>query len=272
MKPRLLRLAPLVLPVLLAGCADGPGEGWAVLDTASLEGRLEVADGRRTADGWIRLASDWQIRLDRFEWRFAEAALIQLERVGGGSGEAFDPANPPAGYSLCHNGHCHADDGRLVDYAEIEAELRAGGDGIREVVLQRWLAPLLDLLAGTPQTLDCDPLCALPADMPEDFRLRTAQLRMEGAVRDGRDPPRRQDIHAWQLDVADAIELRAALAWAAGERRPARIDMRASLTVPVQLFDGVSWATIIDAGGIWPADAREGLLTALAAADLEVRP
>ena len=48
------------------------------------------------------------------------------------------PGKPPPGYTLCHNGHCHHPSGRLVPYAEIEAELAGGGVGTAAVVRWWW--------------------------------------------------------------------------------------------------------------------------------------
>ena len=100
---------PLLLPLfLLGGCAWEAGEGFAVLEP-TVRAAYAPEDSRLTPDGYRRLSSDYQVRLT--------TATMRLERIeltassGGGGGGTFDPANPPPGYSLCHNGHCHRDDG-----------------------------------------------------------------------------------------------------------------------------------------------------------------
>ncbi|RAL25332.1 hypothetical protein DL240_03735 [Lujinxingia litoralis] len=63
-----------------------------------------------------------------------------IREVDGQAGSAdFDPANPPPGYSLCHNGHCHSDDGRLVDYASIASESGGGSQVVSAVHLEHTL-------------------------------------------------------------------------------------------------------------------------------------
>ena len=37
----------------------------------------------------------------------------------------FDPKNPPPGWVLCHNNHCHHQDGRVASYAQVMQEMGA---------------------------------------------------------------------------------------------------------------------------------------------------
>lgn len=53
--------------------------------------------------------------------------LVRVTTTSGGGGGEFDPSDPPAGYTLCHNGHCHAESGELVSYEDIRAEMQSGG-------------------------------------------------------------------------------------------------------------------------------------------------
>lgn len=87
-----------LLPALLAGCVWGPGEPFVELVQVDLQVEVDGdADARVTG------------------------ARLLLQSLQGGV--SFDPADPPEGYSLCHNGHCHKDDGTLPTYEQIEAEL-----------------------------------------------------------------------------------------------------------------------------------------------------
>ncbi len=58
---------------------------------------------RDVGDGWQRLASDFEVKLDDVSLTLQALALLP----GAEAALAFDPAAPPPGYSLCHNGHCH---------------------------------------------------------------------------------------------------------------------------------------------------------------------
>jgi len=91
-------LLPALLPGLLCGCVWGPGEPF--VELVQVELQVEVDGGGAAA---------------------ARGARLALQALEGGV--SFDPADPPEGYGLCHNGHCHKDDGTLPTYEQIEAEL-----------------------------------------------------------------------------------------------------------------------------------------------------
>ena len=112
---RVARTAPgTALALLLgAGCAFGDGEGFATVEP-TVQATYALLRERDAGGGWQRLASDYQVRLAAGEASVSRIEL--LPAVGGGTGAAasFDPASPPPGFTLCHGGHCHAEDGRLV--------------------------------------------------------------------------------------------------------------------------------------------------------------
>src|SRR5690349_12654412 len=99
-------MRPVALMALVfVGCAGTPGEGFASLTPTA---RLGFASqGRALEGGWMQLDTDFQVRLSRAR---ANISAIHLGASSGGS-STFDPARPPPGYSLCHNGHCHRSDG-----------------------------------------------------------------------------------------------------------------------------------------------------------------
>ena len=138
-----------LLLLLLAGCAFGPGDPFAVL-SPEVDARWTVPDERVRPDGFALLASNYEVRLTRAELTVERAALRSLSAGGGASsGGSFDPANPPAGYSLCHGGHCHRDDGALVPYAEVEAAMSGGGGSATFVeVVGLPVQRAVDLLSG----------------------------------------------------------------------------------------------------------------------------
>lgn len=107
-----------------AGCAAGDGTAWGVwypeLST------VHDAATRETDDGAVRTVLQYHVSVDELSLELAE---VQLLGAAEGASAGFDPASPPEGYSLCHAGHCHADDGTLVDYADIEQELLGGSSG-----------------------------------------------------------------------------------------------------------------------------------------------
>jgi hypothetical protein len=167
-----------IVLLAVAGCAFGAGGPFATL-APSVEARWTFPEDRDAQEGWQRLASDYQILVTRAEVELGAAELLEA----GGAG-AFDPARPPPGYTLCHGGHCHAADGRLVPYSEIEAELAASAEARAVVRLQ---APgTLDLLAPARRPLDCQPDCDLPRAAIRAVRLPVVRFLLEGRVRDPR--------------------------------------------------------------------------------------
>ena len=101
------------------------GESWRSLSTS-----LEVVFDPET-----RMLDSERIKTSKnYEIAFNELSVtglgLSIEVVTDSAGaEVFDPTNPPPGYSLCHNGHCHHDSGELVDYEDIQLELNEQSGG-----------------------------------------------------------------------------------------------------------------------------------------------
>ena len=121
------RHALLLLAALAAtACTFEDGRGWATVDF-SLGAELVVDEDHASDEA--TLVTDRGLLVTLTTLDLDAATLSLLETGGSASGEVrFDPANPPEGYTLCHAGHCHREDGALVDYEDIEAEL-AAADG-----------------------------------------------------------------------------------------------------------------------------------------------
>ena len=236
---------------LLAACTFSDGDPYARL-AASFDARLATPADRDAGEGWQKLASDYQVRVATMT---LELAGIELVDTGDTSTSGFDPAHPPPGYSLCHNGHCHADDGRLVPYDEIAAEL-AGGKGLTTVVV----LPVgeLDLIAGRSGALACEPGCDLPRAHIGLARAGLVRLRVSGSVRDGRSPPRLDGEHAFTLDLPfpEGSLLRGELDLPADRTHDPDVALALTLAASVGVLDGVDWqaqaqssAGAIDLGG-----------------------
>lgn len=251
--------------MLLGGCAWGEGEPFATLD-AHLEARLHAPDDRDQADGWQRLASSYELHIEQLD---IEAGEIELLDAGFGPGAGgFDPANPPPGYSLCHNGHCHADDGRLVDYDQIAAELSQGGSATIVAALP---VGELDLISGESRALACVPDCDLPLANITLLRTRVTRIRIAGLVRDSRSPARIGGEIPWQLELSFPTD--APLVWTGVVDLPAdrshepAVSLWVEMTAGSTLFDGVAWSALDAGDGTYDvaadAEARAAVLTAL---------
>ncbi len=145
----------LALLPLLAGCTITPGQGFVHLADVSLDVGLVPGPARDLGDDTIVTDEGWDVQFHTLELRLDRLELQTLETGGGGG--TFDPATPPPGYSLCHNGHCHHESGALVDYVDIQAELNGGGGF--DAALTFPLEQTVDLLDGAALTL--------PVEQPE---------------------------------------------------------------------------------------------------------
>jgi len=171
---------------LLGGCAFEDGDPWGVADL-SLDVMFAPSADRLSSDGWLRTSADYEVRVDTMRLEIDGLTI----RIGDDSGQAigFDPANPPAGYSLCHNGHCHAADGRLVPYEEIAAEVGGAPSGFE---LRRPGSEVTVSAQPTPVTLGpCSVAdCWLERGSLQTVAAEVHELALVVEVRDTRAPPR----------------------------------------------------------------------------------
>jgi hypothetical protein len=256
-------LGALVAGALAGGCAWSAGEPFATLD-AHIAAGIEVPADRDLGDGWQMLASNYQMTIDTL---VIEAGAVALGDAGDGGG-VFDPANPPPGYTLCHNGHCHAEDGSLVPYEDIAAGLGPG----TVTTVARLPVGTLDVAAGAERALDCTPSCDLPLAHIVVAELDVLRVQASGRVRDGRMPPRLAGERAWTLDLAfpaDApLVLSSALDLPADRSHAPDVTLELALVLTSRIFDHVAWDEL-DAGpdtGLALADhteARAALTEAL---------
>jgi len=253
------------LPLTL-GCALDPGHGFATVEAASLEGRFEPGPARGL-DGGFLTDEGYAVTLDLLTLDVESIGFDELRTAGGG--EAFDPAHPPPGYTLCHGGHCHAEDGRLVPYAEVEAELSGGGGFARVVTLGA--AAVFDLLDSAKRPLsDAVPSNELPRTSLRRIVVRARTVEVRGAVEsEVLTPPRELD-----LTLAGAFEVASPFELAIGDEGLGAIELDVTLELDGTLFDGVDFADLPDEELQTSAvDGALGaaLLTGLAGAEVSVR-
>lgn len=255
-----------------SGCTLDPGNPFATLQP-SIDARLDAPADRLLPGGWWRLSSDYEVR-------FLVAAIdlpsIDLVAVAGGA-LGFDPANPPPGYSLCHNGHCHHESGRLVPYEEIGAELSGRGNAPPPPAAALSVGRL-DLIAGETRPIGCRRSCDLPLTRIGRLRGRVAGITLEGLVRDGRTPPRFEGERAWRATAIfagsageTAPELTGQIDLPSDRQHDPSIDLDILLRPGPALLDGVDWAAAQGDGAIdLTAPANAAAWRALRAALAEV--
>ena len=234
------RSLALLPALLLAGCAFEPGGPFATVEP-SLEARYAELPGRDAGERFQRLSSDYQVKLTRAELRLDAVGLLQ----GAGGAASFDPASPPPGYGLCHGGHCHRDDGALVSYEEIEAELAGGAAGLTTALV----LPVgeRDLLAGGRGALSCEPACELGLGTVRRIEAHASRLVLEGVVRDGRAEARiaetRFRLEAALAPSAEGV-IGAAIELPIDRDSPPGIRLALTLELTARLFDEVDWAAL----------------------------
>ena len=259
--------------LLVAGCTWEPGEHFAIV-SARLGAAYVPRPDRELPAGWQKLASGYEVRLGQAQLKVLGVHL--LAGPLGPSGAGFDPANPPAGYSLCHNGHCHAADGRLVSYEDIAAELTGGATP----------APLLSLgglelnLLAPPslQPLPCPAPCALPRGEVNKLRVDVASVVLNGEVRagPGRSLPQPTLPFAAGLTAAPGQALTSVvtqLGLPADNRHPPQVILDIGLTTGADLFDEIEWSgltvsegkLLLSGDAAAPTGARQALVEKLAA-------
>jgi len=255
-----VRLVVAIIAVAPA-CAWDDGEPFGVV-----EARLATAWTLRADRGgtWQRLASDFEVEVTSGRAELGELALIDR----GTAALAFDPADPPPGYTLCHNGHCHADGGRLVSYEEISAELGGGGGPTPVLTLA---VGARDLVPGGEAALGCDGPCELPLATIGRVELAVARLELAGRVRDRRQPPRLTGEVAWTLALdrtGDAAPVRGDVELPVDRGHDPRITLAAGFAPTAALLDGVDFAQA--GAGPWELDTDATARAAVEAALTEL--
>lgn len=251
------RVVAIAIASVAVGCTFERGDWFANL-TPTLTAAYVTRADRDAGAGWQKLSNDYQVRVATARLGVGEIGLIASSGGSGGGGK-FDPAKP-AGYTLCHNGHCHSTDGRLVPYAEIEAGLGGGGGAGLRAVVALSVEGALDLLAPDERMLPCKPSCNLDRVTVLRATGPVASLVIEGAIRDGRRPARlaAETPFRWELR-SSAVDggasgapsvIDAELNLPADEDHPPNVALRLEIQIDASLFDAVEFAQLAGSGGV----------------------
>lgn len=181
------RLFLSALALVLSACTLDDGNPWG---EASFELKTRFDRANRCEER-LRTSKDFEVQLDEVQLE------ISTISIGLGQGEVtgFDPANPPKGYSLCHNGHCHAADGRLVDYEDIAAEISGGQVGAELVGA---IDQDVSALREEAIPVDCG-TCEFERGSLRNATVRVESVRLIGTVTDLRAEPRLADDSPFEI-------------------------------------------------------------------------
>ena len=249
-----------VVALAASGCTLSAGDWFADL-RPTFEARYAPRADRDTGDGWQKLNTLYQIQMTR---ALVTVEDIQLQDLGGGgAAAAFDPAHPPRGYSLCHNGHCHRDDGALVSYEEVAAELAGGGTITVQTVVSLPIGQS-DLLAPVRRDLACEPGCGLPEAKVQRARATLVHVAFEGLVREGRVPARVTGEVPWRWEAAlaadtgrEPVYLDCAADLPADNAHPPNVRLDLTLEIGARLLDDVEWSALVAGAGVIDLAAPE---------------
>jgi hypothetical protein len=251
------RLGLFSAALLSCGCTFEDGTGFATLERAELSVALVPGEARDLGDGSLLTDKAYELRL--------ETAVIRLEVVelkelsgGGGGGGSFDPANPPPGYSNCHSGHCHAADGSLATFEEIQTELAGGAASFVPIVSCAVPEPL-DLWSGERVLLEQGaPSTELPRANVQRLSITVSELELRGEASAG---PAVGGIGATPvpleivLPIAAAFEKSFELEITRDE--PGKFSLAVDVVVTARLFDGIEWSALVTEGALSLTDPED---------------
>ncbi len=221
----------LASPVLalVAGCTFSDGLPWGLAEV-SLEASFEPPASRLDDAGRLKTSGGYAFEVERVAVGFDAVTVL----LAGSASTSFDPAEPPEGFSLCHNGHCHADDGRLVAYDEVVIEASGGGARVARAVTEAE-TPL-----GAPREVSlgaCSDGCELPrGDLAAVF-VDASHLALEGRVY---GPGLEGSRIALAVDAP--LRFRAPLSGAVDNGEPVGVRVRVHFELTPKLLDGFDFA------------------------------
>lgn len=245
----MIRALPALAAVMLAGCTFQPGTAFGTLEGATLEARFQPKASRLDESGRLITNTGYRLRIDSL--RLVPRQLdFQSTSGRAASGGSFDPANPPPGYSLCHGGHCHRDDGALIDYADIEAEL-SGGSLKTATVLSLPTAVAFNLLGGSEKVAlsECKPGCQLDRGTWSKAVLSFSTLTASGSVEDPTTFDRLGGkSRTWSLTLSPE-PLSRTIDVSIDRDQGERLSVAAALTLSEELWDKLDFRTLAASPG-----------------------
>ena len=224
----MLRWPASLLALCALGCTFEDGQPWGTAEI-ELEVTFAPSDGRLDDAGRLKTSNGLAVQVD------ALALTVDAVLLGAAGAAAvdFDPSAPPAGYSLCHGGHCHHESGALVPYEEIAA---GGEDGPQFAQGVQSGAVSVDAEGADVPLRGCAGPCDLPRGRWTSARVRLTQLRVQAVVFGDGLP---DEGVALDLQVPLTAEPRAGLDEPVDRDSPPILALALRLTLPERLFDGL---------------------------------
>jgi hypothetical protein len=251
------RALALGAALVSVGCTFEDGTGFGTLSEAELSVELVPGEARDLGNHTVLTDKGYALRL--------EPAILTLEAVelkelrgGGGQAVSFDPANPPPGYSLCHAGHCHADDGSVPTYEEVEEQLAGGSASFVPVVSLPVGAPI-DLWSGVPVPLGApEPSSELPQANLRRVSVTATQLELRGEASLG---PAAGGIGPTPVPLEIVLPLGGAFEKSfeleITREEPGEFSISVDVVLTARVIDGIDYATLVSGGSLTLTDPED---------------
>lgn len=254
----------LLLTTCLVGCTFQPGTSFGKLRQADFTAAFAPPAARLDAEGRLKTDGDYRITIDSLSLKAGRLSFEETSGTTGGSGETFDPSKPPPGYLICHNGHCDREDGALVPYEDVQAEL-SGGTRTTRTVLSLTSDQGLSLLTGTASVSLQKPAGADALERGQWSRavLALSTLQATGTVVDPTTSQRLGgQVREWALTITPAT-FSQKVAVTIGRREGETVDVAARFALTERLWDQIDWKTLAVAPGRIELNASDSVRTQL---------
>jgi hypothetical protein len=255
----------------LAGCTLDAGHGFATMREGGLSAQLVPTRARDLDDDGLLTNLGYEVWLTRLQLEVDRVELQELRGGDAGVDVRFDPADPPPGYAPCHGGHCHAEDGSLPSYEEIQASL-AGGAASYHALVTMPVAAQLDLLGGESVALALfSPSRELPQGSLDRAEVVVVALSGEAEVRGGDLAEPVRLVIELELDE----HMSELLSVVIGRDGPASLAPRVAIHGGGTLFDEIDFAALAGEASVVELDdaaleAGQRLVGALVESEVEV--
>lgn len=234
----------------IAGCAWQAGTGFGTLRQADLSAAFSPSASRLDAEGRLKTDNSMRVKVDALSLKVRSLSFSSATQATSGSGGTFDPANPPAGYSNCHSGHCHRSDGALIAYEDIQAEMN-GGKATETTVLSLPGASAVSLLSGTASV----PLgTATPSAILAKGSWTKAVLAIESIEATGSvvDPTAEARLggqpRTWTFKFAPSPQTKR-VSVVIDRSQPEAVRIKGALAISEKLMDQLDWKSLAASPG-----------------------
>jgi hypothetical protein len=189
----------------------------------------------------VKTDADYAVEIRRLA---VEVEALHLDLSTGEDSAGFDPAHPPEGYSLCHNGHCHGPGGSLVPYDEIQRQV----SGASSFSVARFGMEQPVELGPEPIEIalgECTSECELERGEITEVGVDLHGIDLEVIVFDPRTESRLPPGGAaFSAELVLEAEVGAELDGRVDDGEPLVVRVAADLAMPESMFDGIDWAAV----------------------------